>query len=166
LRTQHTHASCSQHVPFMYSLRIRNFFFFFDPCSTICALRATRAARAKHLRIALVAAAPPCSIHVLSRFALVLPLRAMPTPTPITCADCPNECLYQLGSHSVQPCGRQRWICSAGRTFAHSRSPTLVNCANCPNECLYQCGPRSVHPFRRQRWICRVARTFARVALT
>jgi hypothetical protein len=82
-------------------------------CSTICALRAPH--------IALAAAASPCSIHVLSRFALVLSLArddcaaiiaraalTMCTPTPITCADCPNECLYQFGSRSVQPFGRQR----------------------------------------------------------
>jgi hypothetical protein len=45
---------------------------------------------------------------------------AMHTPTPITCGDCPNESLYQLGSRSVQPFGRQRWICSAARTFARA----------------------------------------------
>jgi hypothetical protein len=81
-------------------------------------------------RFALAAAAPPCSIHVLSRFALVLPLRACAgwlrrpdfalctqTPTPVTCVDCPNECSYQFGSRSVTPFGCQCWICSAARMF-------------------------------------------------
>jgi hypothetical protein len=69
-------------------------------CSTLHDMGAARAAPS---RIALKAAAPPCSIHVLSRFALVLPLRAcagrmrrhncaraahgMRTATAITCAD-------------------------------------------------------------------------------
>jgi hypothetical protein len=109
-------------------------------CSTLCALCAMRAARAAHSRFVLEA----CSIHILSEipqlFYLFAPCsticalpathtraiiaRAMRTPTPITCADCPNECLYQFGSRSVQPLRRQRWICSA----AHSRSPmNLVN---------------------------------------
>jgi hypothetical protein len=39
-------------------------------------------------------------------------MRATRTPTPITYADCPNQCLYQFGSRSVQPFGHQRWICS------------------------------------------------------
>jgi hypothetical protein len=62
---RYTRTSYSRHVPFMYSLRFRNFFPFFAPRSTICALHAA------HSRIA-----PPCSIHVLAHFALVLPPRA------------------------------------------------------------------------------------------
>jgi hypothetical protein len=42
------------------------------------------------------------------------------TPSHITCADCPNEYLYQFGSRLVQPFGRQRWTCSAhARTHIH-----------------------------------------------
>jgi hypothetical protein len=118
-------ASCSRHVPFMYSLRFRNF-----SCygSTICALHAThtRASRSRRLRrpVPFMYSRASCSF---SRFMLARDdcaaiiarcARAMRTPIPITCADCPNECLYQFGSRSVQPFGRQRLICSVACTFA------------------------------------------------
>jgi hypothetical protein len=48
------------------------------------------------------------------------------TPAPITCAHCPNECLYQFVSRSVQPFGRQRWICGAACTFARACMRTPV----------------------------------------
>jgi hypothetical protein len=37
----------------------------------------------------------------------------------ITCADCPNECLYQFESRSVQPFGRQRLISENHRGRRH-----------------------------------------------
>jgi hypothetical protein len=88
----------------------------FAPHYARCAMRDMRAA---HSRFALAEAAPPCSIHVLRACSPASRLRgtAARTPTPITCADCPNEYLYQYGSRSVQPFGRQRWICSIARTF-------------------------------------------------
>jgi hypothetical protein len=102
LRTRFVLAACSIHVLFeIWQL-------FTCVCSTFHDMRAARAA---HSRIALAAAAPPCSIHILSRFALVLPLRAcagrlrrhtcalraMRTPTPITCADSPMSVCTNLG---------------------------------------------------------------------
>jgi hypothetical protein len=118
-------------------------------------LRATRdmrAARAPHSNFALAAVAAPCSIPVLSRFALVLALRARcralravtrsarargggPPPwargarcahaSPITCAHCPNGFLYQFGVQSVQPIGRQCGICGAARTFARAARASM-----------------------------------------
>jgi hypothetical protein len=67
------------------------------------ALRDTRAA---HSRFVLAAAAPPYSMFMFH------PIANARTPNRITYADCPNECLYQFGSRSVQPFGRQCWICS------------------------------------------------------
>jgi hypothetical protein len=113
----------------------------FCVCFTLRAMHAPCAARTAHSRFALTAAAPPCSIHVLSCFVLVLPLRACPdcalatrTPTLRTCADCPNECLYQFGSRSVQPFGRHRWIYSAARTHTHTHTNTHTHSVNaqCP----------------------------------
>jgi hypothetical protein len=122
---------CSRFVLAAYSIHVLSETFF------LFLLHAPRYARCA--RRTLVVAAPPCSIHVLSRFALVLPLRACAgrllrpgcalratrTPTPITCADCPNEYLYQFGSISVQSFGRQRWICSLSvytRLCTHTRA--------------------------------------------
>jgi hypothetical protein len=77
------------------------------------------------------------ALRSFSRFSLARDGCAAPidthTPTPITCADCPNE--YQFGSRPVQPFGRQRWICSLSvyarlcthtrtRTWAHARAHT------------------------------------------
>jgi hypothetical protein len=97
-------------------------------------LRATcdmRFARASNFALAAVAA--PCSIPVLSRFALILALRARSRasrsrgtaapprlratrpPTPIPCTHCPNEYLCQCGSRSVQSFGRLCWICGVHR---------------------------------------------------
>jgi hypothetical protein len=103
-------------------------------------LHAMRNTRAAHSRFALAEAVPPCFIHVLSlrarspasrlRGTAAPPrLSATHSPTHITCADCPNECLYKFGSRSVQPFGRQRWICSLSvyarvHTCAHTHTHT------------------------------------------
>jgi hypothetical protein len=58
----HATANCLSEIPQLL------FFFLFH------AMRVGR--YAAHMRIALAAAAPPCSIHVRSRFAFVLPLCA------------------------------------------------------------------------------------------
>jgi hypothetical protein len=114
---------CITHKLYIYILAFANKV----PVFLTCPCSHARAACYRELyvwvsAIALAEAAPPCFIHVFSRFALVLPHRACagrlhrgtaaPPPLRITSADCPNECLYQFGSQSVQPFGRQRWICS------------------------------------------------------
>jgi hypothetical protein len=103
LRAPHTRTLCSRHVPFVYSLRFCNFFQFC--CST---LHDVRAARAAHSRIALAAAAPPCSIHVLSCFKLFLPLRA---------------CAGRLRCHN---CAR-----SARSAYAHADPQNLCRLPQC-----------------------------------
>jgi hypothetical protein len=103
IRAPHTRASRSQglrrHVPFMYSRASRSFSrFALEPDG--CAVPIARCARVA---------------------------RATRTPTPITYADCHNECLYQYGSRSVLPFGRQRWICSLSvyaRLCTHTRART------------------------------------------
>jgi hypothetical protein len=155
----------------MYSLRFRNCFPFF-------ASRYARAARhtlAHRARSICAAMFHPCTLVLAlawDNYAAII-ARAIRTPTTITFAECPNVCLYQFGSRSVQPFGRQRLICSAARKFArsacmnaHSRSATPVNCADCPNERVYQFGSRSVQSFGRQPWICSVACKIARAVRT
>jgi hypothetical protein len=79
-----------------------------------------------------------CSLASRLRGTTALPrlrsARATRTPTQITCADCPNEYLYQFGSRSGQPYGRQRWICSLSvyarlctHTHAHARGRTCAH---------------------------------------
>jgi hypothetical protein len=89
------------------------FFFFFAQRD----MRDMRAARAPHSQYALAAVAAPCSIPVLSRFALIVAFTpGLRRPTPISCAYWPNEFLYQFGVQSVQPFGRQCWIGGALRS--------------------------------------------------
>jgi hypothetical protein len=117
MRSPHVSANCLSEIPqicfFLHSMR-----------DAPCAMRAPHTSRS------------------FSRFALVLPpasacagrlrrpdcaLRATRTPTPITCADCTNECLYQFGFRSVQPFRRQRGICSLSgyaRLCTHTRART------------------------------------------
>jgi hypothetical protein len=167
-------ALCSRHVPFMYTLR------FFAPRSTICALRATCAVRTAHSRIALAAAAPPCSIQVLSRFALVLPLRACPgrlrrhncaRRLPLLVLIAPMSVCTNLGlDQSCRLGANAGYVVLRGRLRAQCAHKCALVIADSrklcrfPNESLYQFGVRSVQPFGSQRWICSVARTFARAA--
>jgi hypothetical protein len=94
--------------------------------------------------------------------------RALLAPTPIMCAHCPNEFLFQFGVQSVQPFGRQ--CCMYGvahacaRINAHPRSPTPITSAHWSNVCLYQFGPRSVQPLGRLCGICGAAQTCAQRA--
>jgi hypothetical protein len=95
-----------------------------------------RAACAAHSQYMLSSAAPPCSIHVLTRFALVLPLRAC-TPTPVTCTDCPNECLYQFQSRSAGyvvlcACLRAQRAYECALAIANELGEFWISYAHCP----------------------------------
>jgi hypothetical protein len=135
------------------SLRLRNFCF---------APRYARYARAPPLNIALAAVAAvaaPCSIPVLSRFALVLALRAragrLPRlrdahADPITCAHAPMSFCINLGFNRSSPSGANAGgvVLSARLRAqrAHQCATTIadpITSAHCSNECLYQFGPRS-----------------------
>jgi hypothetical protein len=108
-----------------------------------------RASRVPHSNFALAAVAVPCSISVLSRFALAV------------CASPSARCAY-ADPHNV--CSLPHWVfvpiwgsigpvlwapmldagCCAhvcARINAHRRSPTPITYVHCSNECLYQFGP-------------------------
>jgi hypothetical protein len=47
------------------------------------------------------------------------------SPTPITSAHCSNECVYQFGTQSVQPCGSLCSMCTAMRTFVRAERTSM-----------------------------------------
>jgi hypothetical protein len=77
-------------------------------------------------------------------------------PAPIPFAHCPNECLYQFGSRSVQPFGRLCWICVHGCTLALAHP---LYSWHRPNESLCECWNRSAQPFGFIYWTCDAVRT-------
>jgi hypothetical protein len=139
------------------------------------------AARAPHSNFALAAVAAPCSIPVLSRFALVL--------ARVGCAAPIARCVH-ADPHNLCPLlqwvfvpiwgsiGPARWapkryvwcrahVCArSARINPHSRPPTPITYAHCSNECLYQFGPWSAQLFGHLCWMCNNTCTFARAART
>jgi hypothetical protein len=54
------------------------------------------------------------------------------SPTPITFAHYPNECLYQFGARWAQPFGRLCWICEVAHMFARVAHTSIRTCDRRP----------------------------------
>jgi hypothetical protein len=122
MRAPHATANCLSEIPQLFSP-------FFAPHYARCVLRAVHPPHTlasclqqlrRHVQFMYSRASRSFPASRLRQIAAPPRLRATRTPTPITFADCPNECLYQCWSRSVQQFERQCWICSAERAFARA----------------------------------------------